>query len=145
MVLRKLADRDAGPPVVTGFDDDVDTALVGQPGIEDGLAGIEPAAHLATDRLGRGHQVGVGVPGGADTLKAAAASAHVNVAAAVYQDVGHLGIVEVRGNRAEREFEQFTVERLRVHEILRRVSSCETSISADRRIAAASPRCVPAP
>src|SRR2546422_11431399 len=49
----KLADSDARPPVVTGIHDDVDAALVGQPGIEDWLAGIETAGHLAADRLGR--------------------------------------------------------------------------------------------
>ena len=62
---------------------------------------IQAAVHLPADGLGGRHQVLVGEPEDRDALEATTASTDVNMLAAVDHDVGDMGVVQQRSNRAE--------------------------------------------
>jgi hypothetical protein len=62
---------------------------------------IEAAVHLPADGLGGCHQVFVREPRDWDALEATTASTDANMLAAEHHDVGDMGVVQQRSNRAE--------------------------------------------
>jgi len=97
---------------VAGRDHDVDPGAVGQPGVQDGVVGVQAPVDDLGDALGGQYQVGVGVPGGLYRLDASPLALDVHIPVAVDEEVGDGWVLQVRRDGAEKVLQELQVELL---------------------------------